>query len=308
MRIARCIERAGVAAARRARYVCRQSTEGTQRLPEQHGPWSAPPPPPPEARHRWRPSRGLIIWLGLVGAGIAAYLALVLLFPGQLSGMDQTSALQALGLLALVASGLVYARGIRFGEAVRNIAIWVGVASAALLAYSFRSEINAAFSRVRGEIVPAYAISNAPHQMTVSASDDGGFYILGQINGAPVRFVIDTGANGVLLSPEDAKRAGIDVDALKYITPAETVNGVGYMAPILLPTLDVGGLHLKSVQAAVNKAPMSSSLLGMAFLRQMDSVEIHGDQLTLKWKGPAPVPIQTPVRVAPSSKPSAPTA
>jgi len=100
--------------------------------------------------------------------------------------------------------------------------------------------------------------------------------------------VIDTGANGVLLSPDDAKRAGMDVDTLKYASPAETANGVGFYAPIILPTLDVGKLHLASVQAAVNKAPMSSSLLGMAFLRQMDSVEIHGDQLTLKWKGQEP--------------------
>jgi predicted aspartyl protease len=56
----------------------------------------------------------------------------------------------------------------------------------------------------------------------------------------------------------------------------------------VLPALDVGKLHLANVEAAVNKTPMSSSLLGMAFLRQMDSVEIHGDQLTLKWKGQEP--------------------
>jgi aspartyl protease family protein len=234
----------------------------------------------------------------LVAAGLAAYAALVFLFPGQLSGMDQTNALQALGLMALVSSGLIYSRGVRVGEAARNIAIWVAVASAALLAYSFRTELSAAFTRVRGEIVPAYAISNAPHQMTITASADGGFYILGQINGARVRFVIDTGANGVLLSPDDARRAGIDVDTLKYVAPSETANGVGYSAPILLPTLDVGDLHLKAVQAAVNKTPMSSSLLGMAFLSQMDSVEIHGDQLTLKWKGPDPAPPQKPIQRA----------
>jgi aspartyl protease family protein len=140
--------------------------------------------------------------------------------------------------------------------------------------------------------------------MTVTRSADGGFYILGQINGAPVRFVIDTGANGVLLSPDDAKRAGMDVDALKYASPAETANGVAFMAPIILPQLEVGEMKLASVTAAVNKAPMSSSLLGMAFLRQLDSVEIHGDTLTLKWKTQGPPPRSQEPAPPPAASPA----
>jgi len=281
--------------------------QGHFALPEQHhGPWSAPPTPTPQAKTRWRPTRGLLIWLGLLGAAISAYFGLLILFPGQLSGMDQTNALQALGLLALVSSGVIYARGVKLGEAARNAAIWIGVAAIALIGYSFRTELSDAFVKVRGEIIPAYAISSVPREMTVTRSADGGFYILGQINGAPVRFVIDTGANGVLLSPDDAKRAGMDVDALKYASPAETANGVGFMAPIILPQLDVGEMKLVNVQAAVNKAPMSSSLLGMAFLRQLDDVEIHGDTLTLRWKSPAPPPrSQEPAaQPAPTASPS----
>jgi aspartyl protease family protein len=297
------IERTGVAAGHAGRYVwSRSTTEGHFALPEHnHGPWSAPPPAP-EAKPRWRPTRGMIIWLGLLAACAAAYLGLVFLFPGQISGIDQTNALQALGLLALVSSGLIYSRGLQLGQAARNAAIWIGVCAILLIGYTFRAELNQAFVQVRGELLPAYAVSSAPHEMTVTASADGGFYIQGQIHGAPVRFVIDTGANGVLLSPDDAKRAGIDVDTLKYIAPAETANGVGYYAPILLPKLAVGQLTLSAVPTAVNKAPMSSSLLGMAFLRQMDSVQIHGDQLTLKWKGLEPsAPPAQPVTAAPAS-------
>lgn len=256
------------------------------------------------AKARWRPTRGLIIWLGLLAAGAAAYLALTLLFPGQISGMDQTDALQALGLLALVSSGVIYARGVNLGEAARNASIWIGIAAIALVGYSFRTELNDVFVRVRGELIPAYAVADAPHAMTVTRSADGGFYILGSVNGAPVRFVIDTGANGVLLSPADAKRAGIELDSLKFASPAETANGVGYMAPVTLPAMMVGQLKLANVAAAVNQAPMSSSLLGMAFLRQMDDVEIHGDALTLKWKSAEPPsePATTPSSPSPSPR------
>jgi aspartyl protease family protein len=39
------------------------------------------------------------------------------------------------------------------------------------------------------------------------------------------------------------------------------------------------------VPAAVDKAPMTTSLLGMAFLKRLDSFEVKGDHLTLRWKG-----------------------
>jgi len=209
----------------------------------------------------------------------------MLLFPGQLSGIDQAQALRMLGFLALVSSGLVFARRMKLGEVARNIAIWTAIAAVALLGYSYRGELTGVVTRVRGEVAPALAVSNAPHVMTVTASDDGGFYVMGQVNGAPVKFAIDTGANGVLLSPADAARAGIDPASLKFDAPSETANGVGYVAAVTVRSLDVGPMKLANVPVAVDKAPMSASLLGMAFLRRLDSFEVKGDQLTLKWRG-----------------------
>jgi aspartyl protease family protein len=168
---------------------------------------------------------------------------------------------------------------------VRNLLIWAGVAGVCILGYSFRTELAGVFQRVRGELIPSLAVSDAPNSAIIRASNDGGFYVMGQVNGAPIRFAIDTGANGVLLSPADAQRAGIDVASLKFTSPGETANGVGYTAPVTLPNLQVGQLKLANVPAAVDKTPMSTSLLGMAFLRRLDSFEVKGDQLTLRWKG-----------------------
>src|SRR6185437_651582 len=240
-----------------------------------HGPWSHPPEPapvvaPPQPR-RLRLTRGLIVWLGVMALGIALYVGLTLLFPGQLDRQDEAGAIQLLGWLALVSSGLVFARRMRFGEVVRNIAIWGAIAGVAILGYSFRDEAVAAFQRVRGELIPAMAAPAGDHAMTITASDDNGFYVMGQVNGATVRFAIDTGANGVVLSPADAARAGVDVDTLKFASPTETANGVGYAAPVTLQSLTVGQIKLANVPAAVDKAPMTTSLLGMAFLKRLDS-------------------------------------
>ena len=251
-------------------------------MPETHGPWSLPPAPKPPQAPRRLPI-GLIVWLGLLAAAAIAFVTLTTLFPGQLTGVDQTDALYALALLALVSSGLVYARRLRFGEAARNLAIWFAIGATLLVGYSFRAELAGVFNRVRGEVIPGYAVPTSNRSLVVTASDDGHFYVIGQVNGAPVRFIVDTGSSGVVLSPADAQRAGIDLAVLRFSSPGETANGVGYDAPTKVASLQVGPLRLTNVAVEVNKTPMSASLLGMSFLRQAD-ISTHGDQMTLRWR------------------------
>jgi aspartyl protease family protein len=258
-------------------------------LPDQPpGPWSFPPANEPPRRAPLasrRVSVGLAIWLALIAVTAGAFALLTFLFPGQVTGMDQAGALQTIGLMALVSSGLVFARRASLGTAARDLAIWVAIGAVLIVGYSFRTEAAAAFERVRGELIPAYAASDAPHEATITASQDGHFYVMGQVNGAPVRFVVDTGASGIVLSPADALHAGIDPASLKFDSPAETANGVGYGAAVTARSLDVGQMRLTSVPIEVNQSPMSFSLLGMGFLERLDSFEVHGDQMTFRWKG-----------------------
>jgi aspartyl protease family protein len=224
------------------------------------------------------------MWLGMVGVGVVTFAALSFLFPGQVTGMDATDAIGLLGFLALVSAALVFARRTSLGVVARNAGIWAGLGLGLLVGYSYRAEITGAFQRVAGELIPSMAVASTPHSLTVTAADDGHFYVMGKVNGAPVRFAIDTGASGVLLAPADAERAGVSLSTLKFDAASETANGVGFAAPYTAPTLEVGSIRLTNVPMAVDKTPMSASLLGMSFLKRMDALEFHGDQLVLKWK------------------------
>jgi aspartyl protease family protein len=108
---------------------------------------------------------------------------------------------------------------------------------------------------------------------------------MGEVDGAPVRFVVDTGASDIVLSPQDAARAGLLPPSTKYSRPSETANGVGYGAPMDVRSLEVGPIRLANVRVFVNQAPMSASLLGMTFLDRLDSFEVRGDQLFLRGRG-----------------------
>ncbi len=272
----------------RRRYCYQGLSEGRRLLAEHEGPWSFPPDPPPAAQARPRPrlrlTAGLWVWLGLVGAAIALVAVLNSVIPGQLGSMDSAEVIRLIGFLALVSSGLLFARRMPLRTTVRNIAIWALVVSALLLGYSFRGEAARAVERVRGELLPGYGVTSGPHTLTLTASEDGGFYAMGTVNGATVRFAIDTGAGGIVLSPDDARRMGLDLDALTFSAASETANGVGYWAPYTASSLTVGPIKFANVPVQINKAPMSASLLGMSFLKRLDSFEVRGDQITLKWR------------------------
>ena len=250
-------------------------------MDEFEGPWGGPPPGRPKKGFRL----GLLLWLGLLIATGGVFLLLARLFPGGRSGADWGEAVRLFGLLALVSVGLVSMRRLDLGRTARNIAGWVAIFGLVLVAYAFRDELLAAGLRVRSALIPAYAVADSPRSMVVGRGEDDGFYVFGDADGARVRFLIDTGASDIVLSPADAERAGLPIASLKFSRPGETANGVGYGAPATLKSLVVGPIRLTDVPVLVNRAPMTASLLGTQFLKRLDAFEVRGDRLFLRGRG-----------------------
>lgn len=250
-------------------------------MSDPQGPWRTPPRPPPPAGSGPPRRPGLWLWLGL----LAGTLGLIVLAAGRLPAqgrqMDWTEALRLLGILALVSSGLVSARRVDLGRTARMIAGWAAIFAVAICAYAFKDDLVRVGARLRSALLPASASVEAG-AVVIGRSDDGGFYVDGEVNGAPVRFLIDTGATDTTLSPADAERAGLDPARLPYVRPAETANGVGYGAFATVSHMSVGPIGLSDVEVSINRAPMSSSLLGMSFLKRLDSFEVRGDRLFLR--------------------------
>ena len=112
---------------------------------------------------------------------------------------------------------------------------------------------------------------------------DGHFNANVEVNGKAIAMIVDTGASTIVLRPEDATKAGIDVDHLTYSVPVLTANGRTVAARIRLDTVSIGPLDRKNVDALVAKhGAMTESLLGMSFLSRLRSYEFSGDFLTLR--------------------------
>ena len=105
---------------------------------------------------------------------------------------------------------------------------------------------------------------------TLTADSRGHFVVDGQINGGPVRFLVDTGATTVALSSADATRLGIDYRKGRPATMG-TANGMATAYALNLDTVRVGDIVLNNVDAAVLEGnPMPFALLGMSFLNRME--------------------------------------
>jgi len=134
---------------------------------------------------------------------------------------------------------------------------------------------------IRDDILPQQSYINEGATVKVPRSPDGHFYLTLQIGGQPVRFTVDTGATYIVLSPDDARRIGLDPETLAYLGQAETANGTVRTARVKLDNVLLGPIIEDNIPAYVNEADMDSSLLGMSYLNRFERIEIANGKLIL---------------------------
>ena len=112
-----------------------------------------------------------------------------------------------------------------------------------------------------------------------SAPDDGHFYAEAQVNGARIRFLIDTGASFVALTRDDAQRAGILIGSER--ATAIGADGAFEITPVTIDRIAIGPIEAPR-RARRSRRRSQVSLLGQSFLSRVGSVEISGDRMVLR--------------------------
>ena len=120
-------------------------------------------------------------------------------------------------------------------------------------------------------------------EYVVEAGPSGHYVIEAMVNGAPVTFLVDTGASEIVLTLNDARRIGLEPRTLAFTQRFATANGEVRGAPVVLREIRIGQFRLLDVAASVNEAPLALSLLGMSFLEQLSGYEVDRGRLILRW-------------------------
>lgn len=240
------------------------------------GPWGQPPP-------RRRSRLGLYLWLGVMVAAALLVFGLDRFFPGGDAPFSDPGVIQTIGFLVLASSSLLFVREFNLKRTARNVLLWLAVGAVLLIGFAFQNELMDLGSRLRGALIPGYAVKTGQREMTIAEGEGGHYHVYGTVNGTPVRFLIDTGASDIVLNPSDAKRMGFDLGMLTFDRPFGSANGIGHGASAQVDSLSVGDIRFSHVPVAINGAEMSTSLLGMAFLKRLKSYSFSGGKLTLRW-------------------------
>lgn len=121
----------------------------------------------------------------------------------------------------------------------------------------------------------------APSLLRLVPDARGHYWTQGAVNGASVRFMIDTGATYVALSSEEARRAGIDHRRGRQVV-MNTANGQSTAWVVTLDRVSIGGIVLHGVQASVHEQGLPVALLGMSFISRLDLRREAGDLVLRK--------------------------
>jgi aspartyl protease family protein len=176
--------------------------------------------------------------------------------------------------------------------ALRQLLIWGGLALLAaiivprlapqLVSHPAPPRANPAIALPAPAPVAAQPQDGAPNAQVFPADAQGHVYIDALVNGAPVHFLVDTGATLVSLTTRDAQAAGIDPGALAYTVRTSTANGISEGAPVMLHEVSIGQLPVYDVRALVHRN-LGISLLGQSFLTRLRSYDMQNGELTLDW-------------------------
>ncbi len=131
-----------------------------------------------------------------------------------------------------------------------------------------------------GQNVASQSSGSGPASAVLTADGRGHFMTTGTINGASVRFIVDTGASLIALGASDARRMGIDASK-GQLGRTQTANGITVVSYVKLDTVRVGDIVLNNVDASVFQHDMPVALLGMSFLNRME-MQHSGNTMTLK--------------------------
>ena len=173
--------------------------------------------------------------------------------------------------------------GARVSAVVGGAVTWVALFIGLVGLYAYRLEFSDLAQRVIAELDPGQPQIGLGGEVIINRRLSGEFVIAAKINGIGASLLFDTGASSVVLTAEDARRAGINPVGLDYSVLVSTANGSAAAAEVRLPSVSVGTITVKNVRALVAKpGALSQSLLGMTFLEKLKSYGVERGKLVLR--------------------------
>jgi aspartyl protease family protein len=145
----------------------------------------------------------------------------------------------------------------------------------------FRHDLGSVAGKLRAAIDPEAGVVHG-EALHIPMSDDGHFWVRGRVDGAEVRFLIDSGATTTALSTGAAREAGMRLDGNGFGAMITTANGSIMASRVRIGRLEVGGIVREDLAAISAPEFGEMNVLGMNFLSTLSGWGVEGRTLVLK--------------------------
>ena len=179
--------------------------------------------------------------------------------------------------LMLVLGALINRREPLAKMAVMALA-WVAIFGAGFVLFTFRDDLGFIAQRLKTEATGEPIV--AGREVRIPMAIDGHFWVKGEINGAPVTFLVDSGATVTTIDRATALRAGATVaDARDQMV--RTGNGFIKVARGRAQSLKIAAIERDNVGLHIVEGD-EMNVLGMNFLSTLTRWSVEGRWLILQ--------------------------
>jgi aspartyl protease family protein len=136
-------------------------------------------------------------------------------------------------------------------------------------------------ARSGGSVVVPAAAADVPVDTIIDRAASGHFYTFADVNGEPTRLVVDTGADIVALTLDDARRAHVAFDPERFDVVGSGASGDVRGENVTIDSIVLDGKRVSNVRGVVLDG-LTVSLLGQSYLAKLASVQISHDKMVLR--------------------------
>ncbi|URD61558.1 TIGR02281 family clan AA aspartic protease [Sphingomonas sp. KRR8] len=177
----------------------------------------------------------------------------------------------------LLAGSLISRRG-GFGSALTLMVAWITIFAAGFVVFSFRDDLGYVAQRLKSEA------TGTPVQvgktLRIPMALDGHFWVEAEVNGVPVKFLIDSGATMTTVGAATAAETGLEPLGGRGQL-VRTGNGVINVARARADTINLQGVERRDMTLFVAEND-DINVLGMNWLSSLQRWGVEGRWLILE--------------------------
>jgi aspartyl protease family protein len=181
-------------------------------------------------------------------------------------------------ILLLVSS--LAARRLPLGYVAKAGLAWIAIFATLFAIFSFRFEFIGIWERVKADISGTAGQNISSEAIELRRQDDGHYWLMVDINGKPVRFMLDSGATMTAINATTASEVGVEADGYPIIL--STANGRITAKRGVVRSLSVGPHSIENHQVVVSERFGDVNVLGMNFLNSMKSWRVEANMMILQ--------------------------